>query len=272
MKHLRLYFIGMLMGIADLIPGISGGTIAFIAGIYEELLVSIKTLQFHSFKKIAWPFLLTLGSGILTSVLLFSKLFCFLFINFKSPLMAFFFGLILASTLQCARECKIKKRNECFALGLGLVLSFGLTILPTSHFLASSFFGIMCAGALGAAAMLLPGISGSFLLQILGIYPLLIYALAVPTAPGSLKLILSIGLGIAFGLICCSRLVAFLLNHFQRVTLLILIGFMGGGLKSLWPFEKGNIFFPMLFLVSGFLSFILLELSLKHFKSKRIAD
>jgi putative membrane protein len=268
------------MGIADLIPGISGGTIAFMCGIYEEWLASLQTLRIQSIKKIAWPFLLPLGMGIATSILLFSKLFYFLMLHFKPPLYGFFFGLIAASTYTCAKETVFKKREShdslqsfrraisFFVLIGGAALSFTLTLLPTHLFFGTSFLGILFAGMLATGAMLLPGISGSFLLQVMGIYPLLLYALASPTEAGSLKLLMAMGIGISLGFIAFSRAIRFLLLNFRSLTLSVLVGFMAGGLKSLWPFTEGSFLLPGCLALIGFLLIIYLNARTKHLKAE----
>lgn len=256
---MRLFFIGLAMGIADLIPGISGGTVAFMCGIYESLLESIKTLQFHSLKKIAWPFLLPLFGGIVTSIALFSKVVYFLFIHFRFPLFGFFFGVIAASTLLCGREAKMAKPTHYIACIAGAAIALFLTSLPAHLIFGSGFWGIMFAGMLGTAAMLLPGISGSFVLQVIGVYPLILYALNTPTTPASFKLLSAMGIGIALGFILFSRSISFLLKHFKQITLSILVGFMAGGLKGLWPFTATHILIPLTTLILGFFAIIILN-------------
>ena len=258
------------MGLADLMPGISGGTVAFIAGIYKELLESIKTLQLQSFKKIAWPFLLPLGGGIITAILLFSKLIHFLLQNFSGPLFGFIFGLIIASTLIYTRSAGLKQPQNWLALVMGAAISYWLTILPCQQLFEAHFFWIIFAGMLGVGCMLLPGISGSYILQIIGIYPLVIYALNSPGAPGSLKLLSALGIGIALGFMIFSRLISFLLSHFHHITMAGLVGFMIGGLKALWPFGMGSVLWPAVCLCTGFVVIIILEMSMKRLRRANI--
>ncbi len=264
---LRLYLIGLVMGIADLMPGISGGTIAFISGIYEELLESIKTLQFQSFKKIAWPFLLPLGGGIITAILLFSKWIYFLLQNYPAPLFGFLFGLIAASTLLYARSAELKRPQNWVALVIGIAVSYGLTILPCQQLFETHFLWILLAGMLGVGGMLLPGVSGSYILQIIGVYPLVISALNCPSAPGSLKLLVAMGVGIALGFIVFSRGISFLLTHCRGITTAGLVGFMAGGVKTLWPFGMGAILWPSMCVCAGFVVIIALEVSMKRVRS-----
>ncbi len=260
---IRLYLIGCLMGIADLIPGVSGGTIAFVCGIYEELLVSIKTLQFQSMRKIAWPFLLPIGLGILTAVFFVSKLLFYLLLNHPTPLFALFFGVILASALFCGKRAGLTRFSHWIVLLVGALIAYFVAGLSEGALFGFSFIGLCLAGMVAACAMLLPGISGSYLLQLFGIYPLLLTALSAPHASGSLKVLLAIGLGAAFGFVCFSRVVSWLITHLSSLTYATLLGFMLGGCRSVWPFhEKGG--WP--FILLGFSLVICLELSLKSQK------
>lgn len=267
------------MGIADLIPGISGGTVAFVSGIYDEWLDSIKSLQVHNFRQIAWPFLSAVGGGILTALFLLSKVICFLLLHYKAPLFGLFFGMIGASVFLFlsgkhdafqSDQKMIRGKGDAVILLGAFALSFGLTLLPNLHFFESSLWGIAIAGMFAIAAMLLPGISGSFILQVLGVYPIVIQSLANPTAPGSLKVLIAIAMGISLGLILFSRVISFVLKYFRRLILLLLTGFMAGGLKALWPFDGSSYLFPSLFLVVGFFSIIVLEISLKHLKNSKL--
>lgn len=263
------------MGIADLMPGISGGTIAFLSGIYEELLESIKNLQLHSLKKIAWPFLLPLGGGIITAILLFSKLVYFLLNTYTAPLLGFLFGLIAASTFIYAhsaglygRSAGLKRPLKWVALASGAALSYGLTILPCQQLFEAHFLWIVGAGMVGVGGMLLPGVSGSYILQIIGVYPLLIGALNAPGAPGSLRLLIAMGIGIALGFIIFSRVISFLLAHFHHITTASLVGFMVGGLKVLWPFGMGAVLWPSLCACAGVGVIIALEMSMERVPPK----
>lgn len=249
------------MGLADLMPGISGGTIAFIMGIYEQWLSSIKTLSFYSFKKVAWPFLLPLGGGIITAIFAFSKVVYFLLHTYPGPLLGFIFGLIAASTLMYARCAELKRPINSFALILGIALSYGLTALPGQNLFGTHFLWVVLAGMLGVGGMLLPGISGSYILQLIGVYPLVISALNTPFAPDSLRFMSALSVGIALGFIFFSRLISLLLKHFYPITLTTLVGFMLGGLPSLWPFEKeGAILGPSFCICLGFCVVMLLEI------------
>jgi putative membrane protein len=247
------------MGIADLIPGISGGTIALLAGIYEKWLESIQTLCFQSFKKIAWSFLLPLGGGVAIAILLFSRVLFFLMQNYLAPVLGFFFGLMAASTFLSCRSCHLRRPSHGIAFLSGGVFAFWLTTLQVHHIQHVHWVWTLLAGVLGAGAMLLPGISGSYLLNILGIYPLVIYALNFPLALGSFQLLLSLGCGIALGLILFSRLITYLMRSFYSLSLSVLVGLMGGGLKSVWPFGIEGFFWPASTALIGFFLVILLH-------------
>jgi len=262
----RLFLIGLIMGIADLIPGVSGGTIAFISGIYAELLESIKTLQLQSLNKIAWRFLVPLGGGIVTSIFFFSKLVYWLLNHYTASLWGFFFGLIAGSALVYARQIDFKKPIHWTMLLIGTVLSYWITSLPCQQLFEAHFFWLVVAGMIGIGAMLLPGISGGYILQMIGVYPLIIQALNFPTEPGSMKLLIAIGIGISIGFIIFSRLISLLLKFFHQIALATLLGFMVGGLKALWPFGLGDIIVPALCLCAGFFVIILLEISMKRLR------
>ncbi|MCH9625578.1 MAG: hypothetical protein S4CHLAM123_07540 [Chlamydiales bacterium] len=248
------------MGIADLIPGISGGTIAFITGIYDDLLIGIKTLQLQSLKKVSWAFLLPLGAGIATAVVFCSKLIYFLILHHKAPLYALFFGCVVASAFSCGKKASIQRLPNSTALFVGVCISLFLTSLPEVRLVDNSFFWILFSSMLGACAMLLPGISGSLILQLMGVYPLMLFALAQPSAPGALKILLGVGLGVSLGFVLFARAVSFLLAYFRQITLALLVGFMIGGLKALWPYREGNMILSTVFILIGFFSVILLDI------------
>ncbi|MFN0065959.1 MAG: DUF368 domain-containing protein [Chlamydiales bacterium] len=256
---IRFFLIGMAMGVCDLIPGVSGGTVAYISGIYTDFLDSIKSLSFQSLRTIRWRFLLPLGFGIAASVLLFSRTVYFLMQHYQWALFSLFFGLILASALQSMRSFSWR-HSRCWlscSLGFGAAyLLSGLSVDGTAHI---PHFWLFFCGALGAAAMLLPGISGSFILQVLGVYPLFIKALATITLWESLTFIVVIGLGVATGFILFSRLVSYLIARYPQVMKFALSGLMLGGLRALWPFSSGHIFSALLLCVLGFVFTVILE-------------
>lgn len=252
-SYLYLFVVGICMGIADLIPGISGSTIAFLMGVYEELLQSIRLLRLDSLKKIPWSFLLPLGGGILTSIGLLSKALFYLLTCYKPHVFAFFFGLMGWAVFRSLQKVQLRSPRPWFAIFIGAVCSFFLSSMGVHSFFQGHSLGVLCAGFLAAIAMLLPGISGSFLLQVLGLYPLIVYALAHPTLTPSLKLLSTLSLGVALGVIVFARIVSGLLVSFRSFTYALLIGFMMGGLRALWSFDGKNLISLMPFMLLGVL-------------------
>lgn len=260
----RLFFCGLCMGSADLVPGISGGTIAFIMGFYAALIDSLKTInldvlkllatcQFRRFSQVfAWRFLIPLGSGIATAFVLLAGLFHQILGDpvYRVYLYAAFFGLVVASFVFCARQLKQWRWVHVGALAVGAVtahLLTGTTLTPA----ASVAYGgggidlwLVCCGAIAISAMLLPGISGSYLLTLLGVYPMVIGALVEFIEAGkqlvfdreAFLILFSLGLGIILGLMAFVRCISWLLKCYHDFTIATLVGFMIGSLRSVWPF------------------------------------
>ncbi len=243
------------MGVADLIPGISGATVAWMCGIYDSLLESIKSLKMGNIREIQWGFLLPLFFGIGSAILIFSRLMHYLLNHFRTPVFAFFFGCIAAAILCSLKEVKMKHVGHFSALLLGAAIAFFISGLPTNFLSEIGFFGIVGAAMVGAVAMLLPGISGSFVLQVLGVYQLVINSLNQPFTAFSLKLLCAMAMGISLSFILFSRAIALLLKYYHAATLSLMIGFMGGGLRALWPFTGSNIYIPLIAMILGFASF-----------------
>lgn len=236
------------MGICDLIPGVSGGTVAYASGIYDDFLAAIQSLNLTNWKKIHWRFISKLIAGVATSVLLFSKLFYFLLLHHKLLLFAFFFGAIIASS-------SLSLKKPSWMCALGFLISFIICSFPEVEVLKVSAIWLFVCGMLGSAAMLLPGISGSFVLHILGVYTLFIQALSRL----DFKFLIIISLGIAAGFLIFSRLISRLLAKHPQKVHGFMIGCMLGGLRSLWPYTAHNILSASLFVILGFLLTFLLE-------------
>ncbi|TXG34518.1 DUF368 domain-containing protein [Seonamhaeicola maritimus] len=237
---------GLAMGAADVVPGVSGGTIAFISGIYEELITSLNNINFSLFKtlknegfKAAWSqlngnFLLALFVGIGISVLSLSKGLAWVLHHHPILIWSFFFGLVLASIIFIGKQ--IKKWNIPIIIGLiaGALVAYYITTIPS---LASSNSGslfLFLAGALAICAMILPGISGAFILVLLGAYQPVLEALNNK----DIKTILIIGLGAIVGLLLFSKLLKWLFKNYHNLTLAILTGFILGSLNKIWPWKK----------------------------------
>lgn len=233
------------MGGADVIPGVSGGTIAFITGIYEELIESIKSVdgdafaflrkfEFASFwKKINGSFLVAVLAGIITSLLSLAKLMGFLLATYPIPVWSFFFGLILISSPLILRE--VKKWSFAIVLSgiSGIAIAYWITIISPSQTPSNLFFIFFC-GALAICAMILPGISGAFILLLLGKYEYMIQALIEFNIP----VVLVFMAGCVVGILSFSRFLSWILKHYRFPTLALLAGFMLGSLNKVWPWKE----------------------------------
>lgn len=239
-----LFAKGLAMGAADVVPGVSGGTIAFISGIYDELLETLRGLnpgKLHwlfregpggFWRRINGTFLLVLFAGILTSIFSLARLVVFCLENYPLLLWSFFFGLIVASIIYVTRDQPRWGVIQLIALlaGAGLAalsafsppLTFGIT--PLSIFLS---------GMLAICAMILPGISGSFILLLIGMYPVMIEAVSRV----DLALLSIFACGALVGLLLFSHVLSWLLRHHRASTLSLLIGFLVGSLTVLWPWR-----------------------------------
>ena len=186
MQYLVIFVKGMMMGAADIIPGISGGTVALITGIYEKLLKSINSISWKTivqvkknglkfvWEKINGRFLLTLLSGIISSILLFSWILEWLFINESIALWSFFFGILLASFIFLIKIEIQKKTISFFSLLIGIFLSYQITKITPSSIQTVSPWYIFVTGFFGITAMILPGISGAYILLLMGVYQIIL--------------------------------------------------------------------------------------------------
>lgn len=261
-KYLLLYFKGLLMGAADIVPGVSGGTMALITGIYKELISSIDQISlkqigllkkegFTAFwKGVNGSFLLPLFLGIASGIIFLSGAITYLLDQHPILLWSFFFGLILASIYVLIKQFSLKTFTHYSLLLLGFIIAFGITQLKPagdSNNLLYLFFSSMIA----IIAMILPGISGAFIFILLGVYKEVL-----ATVKGAITVLLDfnwmifkavytrvvvIGLGIVIGLKLFSRLLTWLFNHKKEATLSVLIGFMIGALPKIWPWKQSKI-------------------------------
>ena len=236
----------MAMGAADVVPGVSGGTIAFISGIYEELLGSISNINLELFKtlknegfKIAWKklngnFLLALFLGIFISVVSLAKAIKYLLENEPILLWSFFFGLVLASIIYIAKQIKKWNFISVLVLIIGAFVAYYITTLNPLVNENSSLLFMFIAGALAICAMILPGISGAFILVLLGAYKPILSAVS----DKDLKTIAVVGLGAIVGLLSFSKILKWLFNHYKDYTLAVLTGFIIGSLNKIWPWKE----------------------------------
>ena len=237
---------GLAMGAVEVVPGVSSGTIALIAGIYEELLSTIKNFPVAVkglFKnkldlKLFWKnangnFLLALFLGMGTGVLSLAKLTKYALENYPVPMWAFFFGLVLASVWFVLREVGKWKLNYFALFVVGVVAGFLITILSPAETPEDLWF-IFLSGAIAICAMMLPGISGSFMLLILGKYQYVLTALT----EGNIPVILTFIFGAAIGIILFSHFLSWLLKNYHAITIFFLGGVMFGSLNKIWPWKK----------------------------------
>ncbi|KXH87230.1 DUF368 domain-containing protein [Sporosarcina sp. HYO08] len=230
---------GFFMGISDLIPGVSGGTIAFILGIYDELLTSISGFFSRNWKKYI-GFLLPLAIGIGVTLLLFSRVIEFLLKNYHDPTQYFFIGLIIGVLPFMMKQAEVKTHFNWAHFLLILIVGAALASMafikphdstPITSLTPSNAIGLFLAGWAGSMAMLLPGISGSFILLLLGVYSTAIGALSNLNFP----IILVIGAGVIAGFIVSSKAISYLLSHYTHVTFAAIIGLIIGSVFVIYP-------------------------------------
>ena len=243
-KYILTYFKGMAMGAADIVPGVSGGSIALIAGIYQELLDSINSFKIHNlkllgklevkafYKAVNGSFLLSLLLGILTSIFALSSLITYLMKDHPIPLWSFFTGLILVSAFLILKDIKRWHLGVVLAVLIGTVLAYWVTNLPPTTTPNAIWFTFI-SGAIAICAMILPGISGSFILLIMGQYEPILQAV---NDRNFLKLIV-FAMGCVVGILSFSRVVSWLLRKFHSATIGLLSGFMLGSVNELWPWK-----------------------------------
>lgn len=259
LQKATVYLKGMAMGAADVVPGVSGGTIAFISGIYEELIKTVDGLTFQimrdfsregffiTFKKYNLAFLLALFLGIATSVVSLSKAIAYLLKVHPILVWSFFFGLVLASIIYVGKQIGKYRLSVIAAILIGSVVSYYITIAePVSS--PDSWWYLLFSGFLAIVAMILPGISGAFILLILGSYEVVlgsIGGLVDGVATGDSDLLITslgnlalVGIGAIVGLKTFSRALTYLFDHFKDLTLGLLTGFMIGSLNKLWPWKQ----------------------------------
>lgn len=246
-KHIITAIKGMCMGAADVIPGVSGGTIAFMTGIYETLIDSINSINGHALKllytgkfKELWKhingsFLLSLFIGILISVLSLAKAMQYLLENHPTQTWSFFFGLIVASSIIILKGIKGWKIKDIITLILGIGLGVLIcTLSPTQT--PDDLWFIFISGAIAICAMILPGISGSFILLILGKYEYIMAAIS----DMNLAVLAVFAVGAVVGILSFSKFLHWLMKRYNRLTILTLAGFIIGSLIKVWPWKGIN--------------------------------
>ena len=273
--YITLFFKGIFMGIADAMPGISGGTIALLLGIYEELIESISELKislfsklinkgFKSFwKKLNGNFLLVLVSGIGISLISFVKISASLLESFPLFIWSFFLGLIFATVYVIYKLINQWHNLNFFFLIISIIFSIFLSSFSAYDTDEISLLYILFSGIIASSAMILPGISGSLILVILGVYAYLIKAL------DNLELIVIFTFisGATIGLLGFSRILKYLFNNHRDATYTIMLGLVIGSIENVWPWNKSfstelsnlNLFLSISLVILGFVIVILLE-------------
>ena len=259
MRHLFLFLKGMLMGAADLVPGVSGGTIALITGIYKELLESINSFSWNTLKNIkkegltdVWKklngfFLLTVFGGIITSILLLSQILEWFIINEPIGLWSFFFGLLIASIVYLIKTDLSLNISSLLYLCLGAVFSFLSTQLQGTREDFSLWY-LFISGFIGVSAMILPGLSGAYILFVMGVYQTILsnvrqaQELLFDFNQAKLYAVVSVLgvfiLGMIFGIKVFSKILTWLLKLYPKQIMAVLIGLMIGALHKVWPWQK----------------------------------
>ncbi|MDO6499077.1 DUF368 domain-containing protein [Photobacterium sanguinicancri] len=245
MSKLFTFLKGMAMGAADVVPGVSGGTIAFITGIYDTLLESIRRINPSllkiwrdngfkaAFEHINGIFLILLFGGILTSIFTLARVITWMLHTHPIPLWSFFFGLIIISVIHMLKQIESWKLSRIVALFAGAIFAYGITVLHPLHMEPTSL-NILLAGSIAICAMILPGISGSFILLLLGMYtPILAAAKSLDIA--TLALFAS---GCVIGLLTFSHVLSWVLRNYRDIALTFLTGLMIGTLSKIWPWKE----------------------------------
>ena len=234
------------MGAADVVPGVSGGTIAFISGIYEELLASINGVNFKAIKtwkqdgfKAMWKsingsFLLALLLGIGISIASLASLIKWLLNEHPILVWSFFFGLVLASVFFVGKQIKKWSTSVIILLIIGVLLGYYITTIPLVANGGESGLFLFFAGAVAICAMILPGISGGYILLLMGAYRSVIDAID----ERDFKTIFIVGVGAIVGLLSFSRLLKWLFDSYRNLTLAFLTGFIIGSLNKIWPWKN----------------------------------
>lgn len=236
---------GAAMGAADVVPGVSGGTIAFITGIYERLLNAIKSVNLTAVQLLfkegfgaAWrhvdgTFLVALFAGIIGSILTLAKGLEWCLHHYPQLLWAFFFGLIIASSIYIIRQVERWNTSAIVGLIVGTAVAYGITILSPGE-APNTYPMLFLAGSIAICAMILPGISGSFILLLLGMYK---HILGAATSFDVISLAIFM-MGCVTGLLLFSHVLSWTFKNFRNTTLAVLAGFMIGSIKKVWPWQN----------------------------------
>lgn len=236
---------GCAMGMADVVPGVSGGTIAFISGIYAELIGSIRNIGFNAmgmlfrgqfrdfWRHINGNFLCAVFLGVLVAIFSLARLMTYLLEHHPIEIWSFFFGLIVASSLLVARQVVRWKSSRIASFAVGAIAAYWITVVSPAQTPETWWF-IVLSGAVAICAMILPGISGAFILLLMGKYQFIMQALSNL----DIGIIVLFGVGAIAGIISFSHLLNWLLSHYHDLTVALLMGFMIGSLNKVWPWKE----------------------------------
>ncbi len=244
-RYLILMLKGCAMGMADVVPGVSGGTIAFISGIYEELIESIRKINLEALRLLAkgrltslWrhingSFLCSVLLGIGISIFSLARLMTYLLTHHPIEIWSFFFGLIIASAALVAREVGHWNWRTGISLIAGIAVAWWITVASPAE-TPNDWWFIMLSGAIAICAMILPGISGAFILLLMGKYHYIIGAVGTLNIP----ILALFAIGAVAGIVAFSHLLSWLLKHWHDCTISVLMGFMIGSLNKVWPWKQ----------------------------------
>ena len=235
---------GMAMGAADIVPGVSGGTVALVTGIYERLINAIKAIGFNTLitlrkqgVKAAWQqidgsFLLSVLAGILTSVVAFARVLHYCIEHYPIEIWSLFFGLVLASAFYVGKQVAKFTKTNIALLIMGAAIAAGISLSGATQ-VEITYLNVFLAGSLAICAMILPGISGSFIMLLLGMYTYIIGAIK----SFDIAALFVFACGCAIGIMLFSRLLSWVLQRYHNATMALLTGFMLGALVKLWPWK-----------------------------------
>ncbi len=243
-QHLVLFLKGMAMGAANVIPGVSGGTIAFITNIYERLINALKAFDleavrlllkfdFKAFaKKVDFTFLLFVGLGVLVSIFSIAKVLEYAFSVHETLTLSFFFGLIVASIFSVVRQIANWNVGAIAGMLIGTAMAVTIAFLvPAAP--STNFFYVVLCGIVGITSMILPGLSGAYILLLMGNYILVLRAVG----SFDFSILVPLAIGCVLGLVLFSRALAYLFSRYKDVTVALLAGFVTGSLLIIWPWK-----------------------------------
>lgn len=245
-EHIANFLKGFAMGVANVIPGVSGGTIALLTGIFERLINALKSFDVEAvrlllkfkFKEFAqhvdFGFLLSVFLGVGVSIISVAKLLEFLFQSYPVYVWSFFFGLILVSVWFVGKSIGKIDVAAAVSFVVGAAVAFGLSVMNPATENTAFWYLIIC-GAVAVCSMILPGLSGSFVLILMGNYQLImIYAVS----HFDMKIIVPVAIGVVVGLLAFSHFLSWLLSRYARQTMAVLTGFIFGSLGTIWPWKN----------------------------------